>query len=172
VDVERWLTTQQQLSGAARCELSARSSHQAVQRQAQGVPRLSRDKGPVYPPTVGRPPLQVGTYGRIMFTVEARGKVVARTYFRDFDGRRPEVARWGRTKADAERALKSALVDRTGASGDGNLTGDTRVEILAKRWLADLAIRKRSRECWDLAPPTGLEPVTLRDDLGPFGRVG
>jgi hypothetical protein len=36
---------------------------------------------------VGRPPLPLGTYGKILFLAQPGGQVKARAKFRDFDGR-------------------------------------------------------------------------------------
>lgn len=68
-------------------------------------------------PGVGRPPLAVGTYGKIGFSVSEGPpvRVRARTKFRDFDGVARQVTRWGPSRAAAERALKVAL-GRTGRS--------------------------------------------------------
>ena len=53
-----------------------------------------------------RPPLTVGTFGAINFLVVGKGRVRAQASFRDFDGRRRSVSRYGRTKAEAERRLR------------------------------------------------------------------
>ena len=50
-----------------------------------------------------RPPLAVGTFGAINFLVVGKGRVRAQVSFRDFDGRRRSVTRYGRTKAEAIR---------------------------------------------------------------------
>jgi hypothetical protein len=55
-----------------------------------------------------RPPLAVGTFGAINFLVVGKGRVRAQVSFRDFDGRRRSVSRYGRTKAEAERRLSTA----------------------------------------------------------------
>jgi integrase len=56
---------------------------------------------------------------------------------RDFDGAIRQVTKFGPSKAAAERALKLALRDRV-APGQSDVTGETRVEDLGKRWLQDL----------------------------------
>jgi len=83
---------------------------------------------------MGRPPLTIGTYGKIT-TKQEGARWHTRTYFRDFDGNLREVARWGRTKGGAERALKDALAARSDAGAAGQLNGDTRVRLLARLWL-------------------------------------
>jgi integrase len=84
-----------------------------------------------------RPPLAVGTFGKIGFLVLGQKRVRARASFRDFDGRRRFVTRYGETRAQAERRLRAALRDRAGPSDDG--TGaDSRLSSLAGLWLADV----------------------------------
>jgi hypothetical protein len=62
-----------------------------------------------------------------------------------------QVTKFGPSKASAERAVKLALRDRT-APGQSEITAETRVAMLGKRWLEDLPadaarIRgKRTRE--------------------------
>ena len=56
---------------------------------------------------------------------------------RDFDGVVRQVTKFGPSKAAAERALKTALRDRV-APGQSDITGETKVDTLANRWLAEL----------------------------------
>ena len=88
---------------------------------------------------MGRPALPLGTHGKIGFTVDdgPPRRVRARTYMRDFDGVVRQVTKFGPSKAAAERALKLALRDRV-APGQSDITGETRVDVLANRWLAEL----------------------------------
>jgi integrase len=88
---------------------------------------------------MGRPALPLGTHGKIGFTVidGQPPRVRARTYMRDFDGVVRQVTKFGPSKAAAERALKLALRDRV-APGQSDITGETKVEVLAGRWLAAL----------------------------------
>jgi hypothetical protein len=44
---------------------------------------------------MGRPPLAVGTFGKIDFHTAANGQIRARANFRDYDGVRRQVYRWG-----------------------------------------------------------------------------
>jgi hypothetical protein len=64
-------------------------------------------------------------------------RVRARTYVRDFDGAVRQVTKFGSSKAAAERALKLTLRDRM-APGRSDLTAETRVEVLGRRWLEEL----------------------------------
>ena len=85
---------------------------------------------------MGRPPLPVGTFGRIHVRVLGKGRVEARASFRDFDGRRRLVARHGQSRAEAERRLREALRDRSGTTTP--VGADTRVAVVAREWLADV----------------------------------
>ena len=58
---------------------------------------------------MGRPPLPVGTFGKIGFVEQSSGEIQARARFRDYDGRTRLVAKTGRSRAAAERALKKEL---------------------------------------------------------------
>jgi hypothetical protein len=65
---------------------------------------------------VGRPPLPLGTYGKILFLAQPSGQVKARVKFRDFDGRVRQVGRVASSRAAAERALKADLANRQAVS--------------------------------------------------------
>ena len=84
-----------------------------------------------------RPPLAVGTFGAINFLVVGKGRVRAQVSFRDFDGRRRSVSRYGRTKAEAERRLRAALRDR-GNGLDEGASADSRLATVAAAWLAEV----------------------------------
>ena len=110
---------------------------------------------------MGRPPLAVGTYGKITIYPNADG-FRARSYCRDHDGVRREVERWGKTRAQAERLLKLALTDRSGVGTDGDITADTRLRALADRWLADLDAGVRAsgtKRMYHLATENYLAPA-------------
>ena len=82
---------------------------------------------------MGRPPLPVGTFGQIHFLRLDKHRVAARTYFRDLDGRRRLVTRYGQTRAQAERRLREALRDRsTGATPP--VPADSRLSDMAALW--------------------------------------
>ena len=85
---------------------------------------------------MGRPPLSVGTYGKIHYITIAPGQVQARTRFRDFDGRVRAVAKVGANAAAAERALKAELLIRQTPVSGGVIGTSTRVSALADAWLA------------------------------------
>lgn len=84
----------------------------------------------------GRPPLEVGTYGKITVK-EANGKWRARTMFRDLDGVTREVERWAETSRRADSALKKALSRRTGPPGNA-VTGESKFTDVAERWMENV----------------------------------
>lgn len=84
---------------------------------------------------MGRPPLPLGAYGHIYFVRFGRGRIQARTRFRDFDGRVRLVAKAGPSRAAAERSLKEELVRRQSPPTGGAIAPTTRVADLADAWL-------------------------------------
>ena len=54
-----------------------------------------------------------------------------------------QVTKFGPTKAAAERALRVALRDRVAPAG-GEVTANTTVEVLGRRWLRDLPAERRA----------------------------
>jgi integrase len=84
---------------------------------------------------VGRPPLPIGTAGKILFVSMASGQIQARAKFRDFDGRVRLVAKYGRSRASAERALKTELASRQTPGGSGAIVASAQVSDLARLWL-------------------------------------
>lgn len=81
---------------------------------------------------MGRPPLPIGTYGKIR-TYEVPGGWRARTKYRDADGLTRPVERTGKSEGAAVRNLKTALRDRIAPSG-GAISGDARFRDVAKMW--------------------------------------
>jgi integrase len=68
----------------------------------------------------------------------------AKTRYRDYDGEVRDVERWGKTKGAAEQSLQVALRDRSQSEGDGEITSETRVRILAEVWFRYLSEQDRS----------------------------
>ncbi|WP_433464366.1 tyrosine-type recombinase/integrase [Spirillospora sp. CA-128828] len=104
---------------------------------------------------MGRPPLPVGTAGKIRFQKLGPRRIRARVNVRDYDGETREVTRFGPTQAAAERRLKEALRDRDGALVDGEITADTRLRDAAKLWQAEIndseTLTPQTREIYDRA---------------------
>ena len=81
-----------------------------------------------------RPPLPVGTWGKIRRKQHAMRRFQARARFRDYDGVTRDVEAWGNTGAAAERALLVMLRERATPTGE-EVTRETRVSTLATLWL-------------------------------------
>jgi integrase len=84
-----------------------------------------------------RPPLPLGTYGKIKTWQEDK-TWLARAQFRDFDGIVRPVKRSAKTRAAAERELKTALAERQMPSKQSEITAQTKIEKVAELWLAEI----------------------------------
>ena len=80
---------------------------------------------------MGRPPLPLGTHGKVLFLDMPNGQVQARAKFRDYEGRVRLVAEVRRSRAAAERALKAELTSRQAPGGAGAIGSGTRITDLA-----------------------------------------
>jgi hypothetical protein len=88
---------------------------------------------------MARPRLDIGTFGDIWFDTDASGRVVARTRYREWDGRRRLVQAGGTTEKVAERALKKKLAERSlFQPAAGVLTPDSGFGELVDYWLEHL----------------------------------
>lgn len=92
----------------------------------------------------GRPPLAIGTYGKIRNRTLPDGRVQVRCLFRDYDGHTRPVTRIGTSLTAAERQLKAALRDRQRVTGDDLIRSDMRLTILADTWLERLDASDRA----------------------------
>jgi integrase len=90
---------------------------------------------------MGRPPLPLGTWGKISRTEVSPGRWRARAQYRDFDGVTRPVERFanGKTGAAAERALVAALRDRAAPARGDTIDRDTTIDTLARLWIAEIA---------------------------------
>lgn len=84
-----------------------------------------------------RPPLPIGSWGKVTRTELGRGRWVAKARVRDIDGVTRLVERAGRTGAEAERNLSAHLVERTAPSVE-DLTPESRVTALWEAYEAHL----------------------------------
>lgn len=82
---------------------------------------------------MARPPLQIGTWGRVA-RQDMGTTWVARARYRDADGATRQYQASGRTGAAAERALLKILSERSSAAGT-DLAPTTRLSALADLWL-------------------------------------
>jgi integrase len=86
---------------------------------------------------MGRPPLPIGTHGRIDFHHASSGRIRARARIRDIDGVLRPVTRWGGTEDEAAALLRRALQNR-GCRGDHEISGETKVAAAVQTWLIDI----------------------------------
>ncbi len=84
-----------------------------------------------------RPPTPVGSFGAITHTRLPDCTWSARSYIRDADGKLRLVKRRARSRAAAERALKTALAERN-PPAQGALSAATRIRDLAERWYTSI----------------------------------
>ncbi len=121
---------------------------------------------------MARPRLDIGTFGDIWFDTDPSGRVVARTRYRDWDGRRRLVQASGSTERTAERALKKKLAERSlFQPAAGVLTPDSGFAELVDYWLEHLDLEghlsKTTRQLYERNMRTLVLPVfrelTLRE---------
>jgi integrase len=89
----------------------------------------------------GRPRTAIGTYGEINVKREGRCRYVARTRFRDADGRVRQVRATARSESVARATLKERLLRRPGYGSSGVLSLASPFGDLAELWLTDLEMR-------------------------------
>lgn len=112
---------------------------------------------------MARPPLPLGTWGKITRTEIAPGRWQALAKYRDYDGRTRKVKRVGTSGAAAERALVAALRDRAKpASTTVDITRDTTVDDLARLWL-----QKRESEGTLGSGTLGIYRDLIRNHIAP-----
>jgi hypothetical protein len=93
---------------------------------------------------MSRPRIPIGGYGEIAFIQRAKGKVEARTRFRDWDGQTRLVQATAASRPAAEVALKKKLTQRNAFQPvDTTLTPDSPFPALVAYWLADLDLENR-----------------------------
>lgn len=86
----------------------------------------------------GRPPLPIGTYGKIRRVEMAPGQWLAEARFRDRDGETRRVKATGTTGARAEAALREKLKVRKSQGFTESLTAESTVADLMRRWLVEV----------------------------------
>lgn len=93
---------------------------------------------------MSRPRIPIGGYGEIAFIPRAKGKVEARTRFRDWDGQTRLVQATASSKPAAEVALKRKFTHRSAFQPvDTTLTPESPFTALVDYWLADLDLEGR-----------------------------
>lgn len=83
---------------------------------------------------MGRPPLDIGTYGKIRTYEQPGDKWMAVANYRDVDGVTRPVKRYDETEAKATRKLKKALVERN-RRGGAELDRDSTFAEVSALWL-------------------------------------
>lgn len=96
---------------------------------------------------MGRPPLDVGTYGVIRTRLQPDGRWLAIANYRDVDGVTRPVKRVDDTEDKARRRLKKVFVERRHRAGD-ELTRDSTFAACAALWLHEVDRRQRGTT-WD-----------------------
>ena len=92
---------------------------------------------------MGRPPLALGTYGKIRIYSHC-DRYRAMTSYRDYDGTTRLVERHAKSEGAAERALAAALRDRARVEGASDIMADTKVAALAEAWWRQTSAAQRS----------------------------
>lgn len=87
---------------------------------------------------MARPPLPIGTHGRIRVYRLGTKRYRARTQIRDHDGVIRHVERIGTSDAGARQLLITALSERGRAARDGEITADSTVRELGALWLGEI----------------------------------
>ncbi|HYQ64880.1 site-specific integrase [Actinophytocola sp.] len=84
-----------------------------------------------------RPPLPVGTHGKITTYEVEPGKFRARCGYRHYDGKVYPVERYGTSRPHAERRLKEAIRDWRAPVAAGEFGPNSRFREIAMGWLAE-----------------------------------
>jgi len=107
---------------------------------------------------VGRPPLPIGTWGKIRRDQLGPNRWRARTNFRDYDGETRVVEAHDVTGAKAENKLREMLRDRA-TPNSSDITANTLINTLADLWFDEITgqeelsaqTRDRYRSCFEQA---------------------
>lgn len=85
-----------------------------------------------------RPPLPLGTWGKVRRYQVGKNSWRAMAKYRDYDGVTRQVEASGPTGAKAERRLIENLSKRGRVNGQGEIKADTRIEDIAPQWYAEI----------------------------------
>lgn len=86
----------------------------------------------------GRPRTPIGTYGSVHVRRADRNRYIARTRYRDADGRLRDVTATGRSRSAATAELKARLTRRPGYGNGGVVGLSSPFSDLAELWLIEL----------------------------------
>lgn len=98
---------------------------------------------------MARPPLPLGTWGKIWRLKVDPKSWRAVTNYRDYDGRTRQVERSGESGAKAERRLLEHLKKRARVAGHGEVTSETRIKDVAAMWFAELQAQGKASSTVD-----------------------
>ncbi|PWV74062.1 hypothetical protein SAMN05421630_110237 [Prauserella marina] len=87
---------------------------------------------------MGRPPLPLGTWGKIRIRKLPSGVHRAIAKYRDYDGVTRRVERVGATNSKAQNNLLEALRDRVRVVRESEITANSKVEVGAAVYFAEL----------------------------------
>lgn len=90
-----------------------------------------------------KPPLPLGTWGKVRRQKASGGQWRARARYRDTDGVTRSVEAWGKTGAAAERALVNMLKDRQ-PHVDSEVSPSMRLSELSTLWFAEIESNGRA----------------------------
>src|SRR4051794_27239253 len=119
---------------------------------------------------MARPPLPIGTAGRIRREQLGPNRWRARALFRDYDGVTRPVEAHGNTAGKAENRLREKLRDRN-VSGGSEITADTLIVALADLWFDEITGQQdlsaqtldRYRACYQQAIRKPLGRLHIRE---------
>lgn len=97
---------------------------------------------------MGRPPLPLGSWGKIRRYQVGPKSWRAMANYRDYDGVTRPVERSGASGAKAERRLVEDLTNRARVSGNEEITADTRMSEVCRIWMDDFRGKARPRQRW------------------------
>ena len=93
---------------------------------------------------MGRPRTPIGTFGVIATSAQPSGSHVAKTRYRDWDGKSRLVQATGSSRSAAERKLKQKLSERSlYQPGFNGMSADSPFPELVAYWLEDMEIEDR-----------------------------
>ncbi|GGK43786.1 putative phage integrase [Pilimelia terevasa] len=125
---------------------------------------------------MARPPLAIGTAGKIRTENLGPNRYCARARYRDYDGKTRDIEATDTTGPAAVRALKVKIRDRT-APNDDEITRETHVRTLARLWMEKITeaeeVAKQSIDRYDSVLRTAVVPALgdLRIREASVGRL-
>ncbi len=98
---------------------------------------------------MARPPLPLGTWGKVWRIQSGPKSWRAATNYRDYDGVTRQIERSGATGAKAERRLLEHLTSRARVAGHGEVTRETRLRDVAEMWFAEFRAQGKASSTVD-----------------------